>query len=89
MTKLIYDPLYGYIELEKYLLDIIDTPEFQRLRDIKQLGCATYVFPSATHTRFEHSLGVSYLCGIFIKSIKENQPELGINDDDIRRIKRD
>jgi HD superfamily phosphohydrolase len=87
MTKLIFDPLYGYIELEDYLLNIIDTPEFQRLRDIKQLGCASYVFPSATHTRFEHSLGVSYLCGTFIKTIKENQPELGINDNDIRRIK--
>jgi HD superfamily phosphohydrolase len=85
--KLIFDPLYGYIEFEQYLLDIIDTPEFQRLRDIKQLGCAAYVFPSASHTRFEHSLGVSYLCGMFIKNIRDNQPELVITDDDIRRIK--
>ena len=85
--KLIFDPLYGYIEFEDYLLEIIDTREFQRLRDIKQLGCASYVFPSATHTRFEHSLGVSYLCGIFIKKIQKKQPELGITEDDIRRIK--
>jgi len=59
--KTIYDSLYGYIEIEDYLLNIIDTKEFQRLRDIKQLGGASYVFPSAIHTRFEHSINVSYL----------------------------
>jgi len=85
--KTIFDPIYGYIEIEQYLLDIIDTKEFQRLRDIKQLGCASYVFPSATHSRFEHSIGVSYLSGIFIKNIQKKQPELNINDDDIRHIK--
>jgi HD superfamily phosphohydrolase len=85
--KLIYDPLYGYIGLEDYLLEIIDTAEFQRLRDIKQLGCAYIVFPSAVHTRFEHSIGVAHLSGIFIKSIQEKQPELNISENDIRRIK--
>ena len=85
--KLIYDPLYGYISIEDYLLEIIDTAEFQRLRDIKQLGCAYIIFPSAVHTRFEHSLGVSHLSGIFIKTIKKKHPELEISDDDIRRIK--
>jgi len=85
--KLIFDPLYGYIEIENYLIDIIDTPEFQRLRDIKQLGCASYVFPSATHSRFEHSIGVSHLSGIFIKNIQKKQPEINITEDDIRRIK--
>ena len=85
--KLIYDPLYGYIGLEDYLLEIIDTSEFQRLRDIKQLGCAYIVFPSAVHTRFEHSIGVAHLSGIFIKSIQEKQPELNISENDIRRIK--
>jgi HD superfamily phosphohydrolase len=85
--KTIFDPLYGYIEFEDYLLDIIDTKEFQRLRDIKQLGCAFYVFPSATHTRFEHSLGVSYLSGIFIQQIQKQQPELNITNNDIKCIK--
>ncbi|CAG8772851.1 16443_t:CDS:1, partial [Gigaspora rosea] len=46
----------GYIEFEDWVIQFIDTPQFQRLRDIKQLGTGFYVFPGATHTRFEHSL---------------------------------
>ena len=52
--KTIHDQIHGYIELQDICIKIIDTPEFQRLRDIKQLGVCHYLFPSATHTRFEH-----------------------------------
>ena len=72
MSKLIYDPIHGYIEISKICLKIIDTPEFQRLRNIKQLGACEYVFPSATHNRFSHSLGVYYLAGKLIRIIKTN-----------------
>ena len=61
MNKFIYDPIHGFIEVNKTCLKIIDTPEFQRLRNIKQLGACEYVFPGATHNRFSHSLGVYYL----------------------------
>ena len=55
--KVIHDNILGPIELEPELVDIIDTPIFQRLRRLEQLGTASLVFPGARHTRFEHSLG--------------------------------
>ena len=50
-------------------LKIINTPEFQRMRGIKQLGLCHHVYPAATHTRFEHSLGVYYLAGKMLEKI--------------------
>ena len=65
MSKYIYDPIHTLIHLPKCCIEIIDTPQFQRLRDISQLGIANYVYPGATHKRFEHSLGVCHLAGVF------------------------
>jgi deoxynucleoside triphosphate triphosphohydrolase SAMHD1 len=42
-------------------MEIVDTPQFQRLRDLKQLGTTYFLFPGASHNRFEHCIGVSYL----------------------------
>jgi len=53
----INDPIHGNIELHPLCVKIIDTPEFQRLRFIKQLGACSFVYPGAAHNRFEHSLG--------------------------------
>jgi HD superfamily phosphohydrolase len=50
----------------------MDTPEFERLRRIKQLGLAHYIYPSATHTRFEHCLGVMHLAGELLKEISDS-----------------
>ena len=71
-SKEIYDPLHGYINLSPLAIKIINTPEFQRLREIKQLGTTYLVFPSATHTRFEHSLGVYHLCNEMLEKLKKN-----------------
>ncbi|XP_051560078.1 uncharacterized protein LOC127444633 [Myxocyprinus asiaticus] len=80
--KIFNDPIHGHIELHPLLVKIIDTPQFQRLRQIKQLGTKYLVFPGATHTRFEHSLGVAYLAGCLVKSLQEKQPELNITNRD-------
>uniref|UniRef100_A0A8C2ARA7 HD domain-containing protein n=1 Tax=Cyprinus carpio TaxID=7962 RepID=A0A8C2ARA7_CYPCA len=66
----------------KLLAYTCDTPQFQRLRHIKQLGTKYLVYPGATHTRFEHSLGVAYLAECLLKTLHENQPELNITKQD-------
>lgn len=55
--KIIHDGIHGSMKIEGVILDLVKTPEFQRLRNIKQLGLAYLVYPGANHTRFEHSLG--------------------------------
>jgi len=58
---LITDPIHGPMKFHPIEKAIIDTPQFQRLRDIKQLGGSFYVYPAADHSRFVHSLGVAHL----------------------------
>jgi HD superfamily phosphohydrolase len=55
--KVVRDPIHGDITLTGCLIELLETPEVQRLQNIKQLGFAHLVFPGAHHTRFEHSLG--------------------------------
>lgn len=70
----IRDPLYGFIEFSDLEEKIIQTNAFQRLRHIKQLGTTSWIFPSANHTRFEHSLGVFHLSKRILDTInKKNQ----------------
>ncbi|MDY6817797.1 MAG: HD domain-containing protein [Halobacteriales archaeon] len=59
--KTIKDSVHDHIEIDGAALDLLETPAVQRLRHIKQLGTAELVYPSANHTRFEHSLGVYHL----------------------------
>lgn len=62
LPKIINDPVHGFITIPKGLLmDVIDSPEFQRLRRIKQMGMGSVVYPGAHHTRFSHALGAFHL----------------------------
>ena len=71
---LIYDNIHGYISIDPIARQIIDTPEFQRLRRIHQTGALFLVFPTANHSRFEHSVGTYNLAKKFIENaFKSNQ----------------
>ena len=78
--KFIRDSVYGDISLNKFEERIMDMPQFQRLRRIKQLGLIGLIYPGATHTRFEHSVGTMNLGS-------KLSTELGLPDDDIELIR--
>jgi len=59
--KHIHDSVHGYIGITAVEREIIDTPVFQRLRHIRHLGLADFVYPAASHTRFSHSLGSMFV----------------------------
>lgn len=80
------DCIYGPLNIPAYCWQIIDTQEFQRLRFITQLGSVIYVFPSANHTRFEHSLGACHLASVFMDHIQASQPELEIKEEYIQAV---
>lgn len=79
--KLFRDPVYGYIEIDDGIVrDVIDAPEFQRLRHIRQTSYAP-LYPSALHNRFVHSIGVYYLGKIAMNAVKKSIGE----DDEIKK----
>ena len=82
MSRLIKDPIHGNIEFDKKLFQIIDTPQFQRLRDLMQLGTTYWVFPGASHRRFEHSIGTAFLANEVVSTLQRKQPELKITNKD-------
>lgn len=85
-SKVINDPVHGHITLPSHCIEAVDTPQFQRLRDLKQLGTSYFVFPGASHNRFEHCLGVSHLAGKLVNRIAHNQPELNITEEEIKIV---
>ena len=68
-SKIIHDSVHGSISVEGVFLDLIQTAEFQRLHDIKQLGLAYLVFPGAHQTRLEHSLGTYHIAKLMCASL--------------------
>src|SRR5947199_125570 len=82
--KLIRDAVHGDIEMSSLEVELMDTPEFQRLRGIKQLGTAYLVYPSAVHTRFEHSLGTSWMAYRILQAVRRTE---AISQDEERLIR--
>jgi len=82
-SRSITDVIHRSIDLHPLCVKIIDTPEYQRLRGIRQLGTCSYVFPCAVHDRFQHSLGVAYLAGRWASQFRALQPQLNITDRDV------
>lgn len=79
--KIIHDTTWKTNFFEPYEISLINTPLFQRLRYINQMGFVNYVYPSARHSRFEHSLGVTILAGRMCDySQKRNESLLSNND---------
>jgi len=80
------DPIYGPIPLDPIARQLIDTPAFQRLRRVQQLSLASLVYPSAMHTRFEHSLGVYHLTRSIVQNLERRGDLGGVAPDDVRII---
>jgi hypothetical protein len=75
--KKIYDSVHGFIPFDEFEKELIDSLPFQRLHYIHQLGIAYLVYPGATHTRFEHSLGVMHLATLMFEKIcKSVRPDV-------------
>jgi uncharacterized protein len=82
--KDIRDPIWGYITIPDDLVGVVDSEDYQRLRDISQLGHVLLVYPGARHSRFEHSLGVFHLACQFVRQLLESEPSPDFTLDDVR-----
>ncbi|MEE2758427.1 MAG: HD domain-containing protein [Candidatus Thermoplasmatota archaeon] len=84
--RVVRDNVHRDIVLDDEISRLVDTRTFQRLRDIKQLATCHYVFPTATHTRFVHSLGAQHLAGILLKHLDTVNPGI-ISSEDARLVR--
>jgi uncharacterized protein len=83
-NRIVFDPLYGFINLTNLEWDIIHTPFYQRLRWIKQLGFTFYTFPGAEHSRFGHSIGVMFNAHKILVRLKKGVGDRALFDDQHR-----
>jgi HD superfamily phosphohydrolase len=79
--KTIFDPIHGHITFSKIMWDIIDTPQFQRLRNLRQLSTSHFIYPGNNHSRFEHCLGTGFLSKDLINRCFDLLPNNNIDID--------
>ncbi len=86
--KVIHDPIWGCVKFYSWEIAIIDTPLFQRLRDIYQVGLGVFTYPAARHSRFEHSLGVVAIASRMIESLKsQNLGFINISEHEVKDVR--
>src|SRR6266516_256722 len=71
-VDVIRDPLHGDVRLTAFERVLIDSQEFQRLRNINHLAMTVVAYPSAVHNRFIHSIGTLHVCAEMVETCNEN-----------------
>ena len=84
-TRRIADAVHGTIELDDVEAALVDTKSFQRLRGVKHLGLADFVFPGATYSRFSHCVGASYITARLTENL-ERQGKADLGDTRLYRV---
>ncbi|MEE3038063.1 MAG: HD domain-containing protein [Bacteroidota bacterium] len=80
-SKIINDPLYGFISLDGgIILQLVEHPYFQRLRRISQLGLTKMVYPGANHTRFHHAIGAMHLMQKAIDVLRQKKVNISFQE---------
>jgi HD superfamily phosphohydrolase len=81
--KIINDPVYGFINIPgDFIFDLVEHPWFQWLRDIKQLGLTSFVYPGANHSRFQHCLGALHLMDMAIRTLRSKGAEISPEEEE-------
>lgn len=74
--KRLTDPIHGTFGISQLESEIISSPVFQRLHNVRQLGLAHLVFPGAGYSRFSHSLGACHIAGRMVRAINQNSEKI-------------
>jgi uncharacterized protein len=85
--EIVRDPLWNNIRLDELALRLVDTPPMQRLRWVRQLGLAFFVYPGATHSRFEHALGTYHLARRALNLLEERGETAALGRDECQLIR--
>ncbi len=85
--KIINDPVYGFISIPgDFVFDLIEHQWYQRLRNIKQLGLTSFVYPGATHSRFQHGLGALHLMNMAIATLRSKGVKISQEEEEATLI---
>ncbi|MCX6301109.1 MAG: HD domain-containing protein [Bacteroidia bacterium] len=85
--KIINDPVYGFINIPgDFIFDLVEHPWFQRLRNIRQLGLTSFVYPGANHSRFQHCLGALHLMDLALGTLKGKGVSISQQEEEAAQI---